>query len=547
MYIEPNSNIKFYSGIPLDNTYENTLYWSSLSQQMSYFHGGIAKYSLTRNTYSRYERGKLKVKLLADDLYDCNYLAFQNESYGNKWFYAFITGVNYLNNETAEVSFEIDDMQTWYFDYTLLSSFVEREHTSNDAIGSNLVEEGLDTGEYVINGTVETLGLTDYKIVILTSSYFTGETPNIQWHNDVGMTLITGLPTGAHVWSYNFDNIGLEQANACVKVFSDEGRPDHILGIFLVPSAIFVPGGSAPNTITKALSKTYGSFNGYTPRNNKLYTYPYNFLYVTNVQGNSAVYPYEYFSTVECNFYAKGVTGAQTEIALFPTNYKGSEGYTGTLNKDEYLSLKGFPQCSYNIDTFKAWLAQNAGSMGATLLSACVAGTLAGGVGLLGTSGTAAATTSMVPYGVTRVIGQTGATTAQKMIGAGALAGTLQMVGQGYKHWVQPTQTRGNDCGTVLACGKDLDFYFMNKRIRGEYARIIDDFFTMYGYATKRVKVPNIHVRQRWTYTKTIGCNIKGKCPVDAISNIKRIFDKGVTFWVNPSDVGNYSLSNNTL
>ena len=539
MYIEPNTNIKFYSGIPLDNTYENTIYWANLSEQIAYFHSGIAKYTLARNTYQRVGKGVMNVGLLADNLYDCNYLAFQNENFGNKWFYAFITGVDYVNNNTTQITYEIDDMQSWYFDYELLRCFVEREHASNDAIGANLVEEGLELGDYVINGNIETLGLNDYKIIVLTSSYFTGETPNIQWHNDVGMTMITGLPTGAHVWAYDFTRIGLEQASAVVSVFSDGGRPDHILGIFLVPSAIYVSGGFEPNVVTKDIQKTYGSFNGYTPKNNKLYTYPYNFLYVTNMQGNSGVYPYEYFSTNDCMFYAEGVSGANTEVALFPQNYKGTSG----RNKDECLSLKGFPQCSYNVDTFKAWLAQNAGSIGASVLSACLAGTMVGGAGLVG----GAVNSKGLSPVFAEALGLTTPTKEQKIVGTGALIGTAQMLGKIYDHSVQPTQTRGNDCGTVLACSKDLDFQFMNKRIRGEFARIIDDYFTMYGYATHRVKIPNIHARQRWTYTKTVGCNIKGQCPVTAISNIKRIYDKGITFWVNPSEVGNYSLSNNTL
>ena len=37
MYIEPNSNIKIYHNVPLDNTYKNTLYFSSLAS-VSYTH-----------------------------------------------------------------------------------------------------------------------------------------------------------------------------------------------------------------------------------------------------------------------------------------------------------------------------------------------------------------------------------------------------------------------------------------------------------------------------------------------------------------------------
>lgn len=85
----------------------------------------------------------------------------------------------------------------------------------------------------------------------------------------------------------------------------------------------------------------------------------------------------------------------------------------------------------------------------------------------------------------------------------------------------------------------------MKKHIREEYARIIDDYFTVYGYATNRVKVPNISVRPHWTYTKTIGSNVVSKtCSNNDVTLINTIFDNGITFWKNASEIGNYSFDN---
>lgn len=56
----------------------------------------------------------MRVEKKAEDLYDCNYLAFQNTSFGSKWFYAFITSVEYVNNITSEITFEIDVLQTYF-------------------------------------------------------------------------------------------------------------------------------------------------------------------------------------------------------------------------------------------------------------------------------------------------------------------------------------------------------------------------------------------------------------------------------------------------
>lgn len=49
------------------------------------------------------------VGINAENLYDCNYIMFQNASFGTKWFYAFITSVAYENNETSRITMEIDD------------------------------------------------------------------------------------------------------------------------------------------------------------------------------------------------------------------------------------------------------------------------------------------------------------------------------------------------------------------------------------------------------------------------------------------------------
>ena len=86
MYIEPNSNIKIYKNVPLDNTYNHTLYFSSLSSQKAYFHGNsdILKYNLTAQSYQRVVKGSMRIAVKADNLYDCNYLAFQNSSFGTK-------------------------------------------------------------------------------------------------------------------------------------------------------------------------------------------------------------------------------------------------------------------------------------------------------------------------------------------------------------------------------------------------------------------------------------------------------------------------------
>ena len=123
MYIQPQTNIKLLRNVPLDPTFDHTIWFGDATSQYNYFAGKQA-FNLTDYTYQRVNKGVSRVGIKADSLYNCNYMMFQNTAYGNKWFYAFITSVEFVNNECSEISFEIDVIQTWFFDYTIDMCFV---------------------------------------------------------------------------------------------------------------------------------------------------------------------------------------------------------------------------------------------------------------------------------------------------------------------------------------------------------------------------------------------------------------------------------------
>ena len=80
-----------------------------------------------------------------------------------------------------------------------------------------------------------------------------------------------------------------------------------------------------------------------------------------------------------------------------------------------------------------------------------------------------------------------------------------------------------------------------------EYAKIIDDYFSMFGYKINIVKVPNITGRRNWNNKKTIDCNFDGDIPQTDLNIIKTMFNNGVTLWHNPSTMYNYSNSYNIV
>lgn len=518
MYIEPNTIIRVLKGCPLDTTYDHTIYFKSKVAQTAYF-TGLTKYTLSNQTYQRVNRNTMRVQYKADDLYDCNYIMFQNTNFGNKWFYAFIKSVEYVNNVTSQIEYEIDVMQTWFFDYTLGQCFVEREHSATDVAGDNTVPENLELGDYV-SEDFDASGVLGAKSIVVAAT-FDGE------YQDVGGTIYSGVYSGLY---FNvFPNTD-EGATNCTEFLRNAGaKTDGIVAVFLMPSSMVTELGANVNgyAVSKEKFTNIKRAGGTRIKNNKLLTYPYNFMYVTTLQGNYATYHYEYFDGDTCEFWITGDMSPNPGVVLAPQNYKGV-----VTNYDEKMVLSGFPQLSFNVDSFKAWLAQSASSLAVNAMSTSVGAY----------NSYQSANIAMQTAATAGGMASAGLAASLAPITAGvAVAGVLAPVVQ---HYFMPDQARGSLGNQTMAAIGLLDFAFMHKHIKPEFVTIIDDYFNMFGYATHKVKIPNRAARPHWTYTKTIGCVVNGSVPCDDLNKICSIYNNGITFWNNGNEVGNYSLDN---
>lgn len=526
MYIEPNSNIKIYHNVPLDITYKHTLYFDNLAEQNTYFHGNVSilKYNLTAQSYQRVVKGSMRVAVKSDNLYDCNYLAFQNASFGTKWFYAFITGVEYVNNETSEITFEIDVMQTYLFDVTLKECFVEREHSATDNIGGNLIDEHLNFGEYKTNDQINSgvFGSTainadgsfnGFYVAALTSQDV-DTSSGVEITGNLG-TAYSSIYSGLKIKVFNRMNTSGSSigVNNWVNAMNNAGLFDSVVCMYMIPHNFFT---SDTHIESFAISKNLGNIDGYVPKNKKLFTYPYNFLNVNNNQGNNAEYRYEDFSdTGVCNFHIAGSCMPNTQFMLIPRNYKGVSD-----NMCEPLTLGNLPQCAISGDYYKAWLAQNQAQLGVSLVGSAISAFGAG-----------------MSIGAGNVVGGVMGTLS-------SVHGASNLLAETHKAKVLPNHVSGNQSSSISYSLNYFDFTFNHVTIKAQFAKQIDDYFTMFGYATRRVKKPNRAVRPHWTFTKTSGCVLQGNAPADDIRKICDIYDNGITFWKTASEVGNYSLDN---
>lgn len=80
-----------------------------------------------------------------------------------------------------------------------------------------------------------------------------------------------------------------------------------------------------------------------------------------------------------------------------------------------------------------------------------------------------------------------------------------------------------------------------------EYKQRAKLSFTIRGYATNLVELPNLHTRKNWNYIQTVKCNIVSHdIDVVDLERIKQCFDNGVTLW-HTKDIANYALDNDEL
>lgn len=529
MYIQPNSNVFIFHNVPFCEAYEDTMDFSSASQQWTYLADHYLKFSFNKYSYQRANKNSIKVEKTCDDLYDCNYMAFVNVAYGNKVFYCFIKKVNYINDNVTEIEYEIDPLQTWMFDYHLGQCFVEREHTADDAIGLNLVPENLEIGDYIdypVYDQTDTAvayctDLEDLSIVLFATcdENYSGTGGDFDGRVYSGLYPVNRDGDGTSVGTGTFFDLNVAGVNACNNWISNLPivQTDAIKMAVIMPRNLALRNMSALGQIIKK-SETLLREDGTPVRNNKCLCYPYNFLYVTNNQGKTAEYHFEYFSSGQgrCLFGIYGDRTPNPSAILVPYSYKGI-----SENVDEAISIGNYPQVAFNVDAFKAWLAQSASTVATSAL-------------------TMAYTQQLNAQGASNGLGA-------NILKYGGIHGVIAGLVQGVVASAQPPQSRGTQSGALNVASGIQNFLFINKRIRPEYATIIDDYFQMYGYACHKVKVPNTSSRINWNYVKTVGCVITGSLPADEAIRIKEIYDKGVRFWHYGATMYDYDVANNTV
>ena len=84
------------------------------------------------------------------------------------------------------------------------------------------------------------------------------------------------------------------------------------------------------------------------------------------------------------------------------------------------------------------------------------------------------------------------------------------------------------------------------KGVNGSARKALGEFWLRYGYAVRQyVRITSISCMEKFTYWKLSESYLKGNIPELYKQTIRGIFEKGVTVWTNPDDIGFIDIADN--
>lgn len=474
------------------------------------------------------EKQSIFVDFSYEECRKANYIAFQNPDYLSNpyfWIFAFIDKINYISNKTTEIVYTIDYWHTFYEFTKFQACYVEREHVTDDTIGKNTIDEGITVGNLISDYTTvfNEIGAESFYWLVIASNYDPSDDTKVS-----GIGSYAGYPQGSLWFAFLINSntsAGISEASDWINSVAKKQQAEAIQSVFALPYQAFslsqvdstthlVKSANKLSNDTEFTKETIRAFrDGFTPKNKKLYVYPYNFIRITNNVGGFNDYHIEDFEGDNVVFNFCGVPCLGYSGKVRPKNYKGFE-----YNEDEGISLGKYPILSWANNNITNKLAQNSLNIASAIL----------GVG----SGFAS---------------QNVFTAGQSVYGLGGAI--LSMI-------TQQNNAQGNvNSGDVAFSQNILRFKLTHMRPKKEFLQKIDDYFTRYGYRINLIKKPNFKARKVFTYCQ-IGatencayCDFDSKIsvPSEALVQINNALRRGITIWQNDGQIGDFSLDNSII
>ena len=247
---------------------------------------------------------------------------------------------------------------------------------TDDTIGLHTIDEGLDIGEIICDTINISEDMSEYGYIGVMSTYIPGRAMG-QWGSAYG-DLVNRSILASCLFLFNIDS-DLDDYRSFLSRANRDGKIGDIHNIFFIPfqavdlsttyqitfadvdestqtaytrHAIRLPDTYDAFTDEIRISKPL-TFNNFTPKNNKLKCYPYNYIVVSNNNGEENVLKIENFDGNLLTFSNEFAITIGGSGRLVPLNYRGID-----KDIDNSVSLGKLPTFEFPVDSYTNWLTE---------------------------------------------------------------------------------------------------------------------------------------------------------------------------------------------
>lgn len=609
-YVVPNSIIEVFSGVKLNKDSEDTIYFGTRADQNTYFSDPTKVTMIYRATdyqFIRAERESMRVKCGYAQVENANYIRFTNTAFGNKYFYAFVTGVNYISNECTEIEFEIDPLQTWLpnVDYQLNDCRIIRQHqTGSDNIGDNTQPESIQIPVY--HPTQQgTRGYED-KIDLFENGYYIAI---MLPRTHQGSDLFYGYNNGTYAtpdykplngegdipFLQMIDNVPCENVivlidmtdNNVPEIGDPEYDPDFpntkrswlrfikinrywgefIVNTWVIPKDV-IPASVISDKVCLSTGSQYGSAT-YVVCPNVIFNYS-----ITYTVGDN--YINEYLGDVHANDIKRAFVGVTHNTLHGDYTVVNKKVFTNPICYYEIISPNGqiqnlsFEDMRADLQDPISGIPEFPNSKNVPYVK-LICGILdpkisivpfgynylkysfekQSGIPTPPVGASKGVIDTSIPNNAISSIVEMGLSAVGTMAGGALGTAVGKIGGAGAMAITQNTMPQGSsniyNLSNITLWAENIR-YFTGVYMCAENYQELDAFFSAYGYTQNKFATPDITHRTQWTYVQTNGANFKPiSITANAMKQINDKFDSGVRFHRDDSTIGSMFTFDQTL
>lgn len=323
----------------LDSTGQHSLLFNSKSELDSYFENLATR--VFKCVHLRGENFALNVEGNYLEILNYNYLFYDENFQGNnKRIYCFIDDVTYINEKVTQITYHVDVLTTYYFNYSVNQSYIEREHFKQDDYTS--IPDTIDTGD---------LQVREQKFFPFDGGYFVfasndltvddtteGKSYQCKIGNYILPCLVIYFPSG---------NNGSSKLGEFIQNVSNKGRADRIISCFYTPllqtpdfelsqesgdiGSFTVINSINTESLSSIISCQFDSL--ITPKFKKIAVAPYSYIRVQDtITGQYILLDYNKFLNRNLQFEIRVDISETPSIRVIPKNYDGENlSYSNSL------------------------------------------------------------------------------------------------------------------------------------------------------------------------------------------------------------------------